>query len=58
MGGMAARLEGQETDILVSVAIDNNLDEELAIFNRLAASGKVDGTSSTRPARRMNAWPC
>ncbi len=52
MGGMAARLEGQETDILVSVAIDNNLDEELAIFNRLAASGKVDGivVHSPRPA--------
>nr|BAB96537.1 PalR [Agrobacterium tumefaciens] len=51
MGGMATRLEQEETDILVSVTVDNNLDEELAIFSRLAASGRVDGiiVHSPRP---------
>lgn len=41
MGGMATRLENEETDILVSVTVDNNLDEELAIFN--AAGGEQAG---------------
>lgn len=51
MGGMATRLEGEETDILVSVTVDNDLDEELAIFSRLASSGRVDGiiVHSPRP---------
>ncbi len=51
MGGMATRLEGEETDILVSVTVDNNIEEELAIFSRLASSGRVDGiiVHSPRP---------
>lgn len=32
MGGMATRLEQEETDILVSVTVDNNLDEEPGDF--------------------------
>jgi LacI family transcriptional regulator len=43
MGGMASRLEGEDTDIVVSVTTDNDLNDELRIFSRLAASGRVDG---------------
>lgn len=43
MGGMASRLEGEDTDIVVSVTTDNDLGEELRIFSRLAESGRVDG---------------
>ncbi|XUY29191.1 substrate-binding domain-containing protein [Agrobacterium sp. rho-8.1] len=43
MGGMASRLVGEDTDIIVSVTTDNDLDAELKIFSRLAASGRVDG---------------
>ncbi|KQQ49413.1 MULTISPECIES: substrate-binding domain-containing protein [Rhizobium/Agrobacterium group] len=43
MGGMASRLESEDTDIVVSVTTDNDLGEELRIFSRLAASGRVDG---------------
>lgn len=43
MGGMATRLETEDTDMLVSVTTDNDMAQELKIFSRLAESGRVDG---------------
>jgi LacI family transcriptional regulator len=51
MSGMAERLEREDTDILVSLTVENDIPEELHIYNRLATSGRVDAiiVHSPRP---------
>jgi transcriptional regulator with XRE-family HTH domain len=58
MGGMATRLEREETDILVSVTVDNNLDEELAIFSGWLRAVVWMALSCTHRVRRMSVSRC
>ncbi|AWI59896.1 substrate-binding domain-containing protein [Sinorhizobium fredii] len=42
MSGMAERLDGEDIDILVSPTADRGLTDEIPLYSRLVASGRVD----------------
>lgn len=42
MSGMAERLDGEDIDILVSPTADRDSTDEIALYSRLATSGRVD----------------
>lgn len=51
MSGMAERLDREDTDILISLTAEDDVTDELHIYNRLATSGRVDAiiVNSPRP---------